>query len=209
MTALLEAPAGPPETGTAPRRRPRGGLALAAVVALVGLAATVLLVWAPTTLDLAVGRTGFAGGTEVTPVPGYGDRGTDIVGYRHGAAVEIAVPVRNDGPLPVTVEDVSTGAGVLPLLEVREVKGLPLRLAPGGSGEVVLSAVLTNCAHYHERQVQNVDALQLAVRPALPLAGERTVLLPLERPLLVRSPMIVGCPDRTLDRNDDHRTDAL
>jgi hypothetical protein len=34
----------------------------------------------------------------------------------------------------------------------------------------------------------------------------RTV--PFERDLVVRSPMIVGCPDRTLDPDDDVRTVA-
>ena len=208
MTAVLEAPAVPAPPSSGGRRRLRG-VVPAAVLALLGLAATALLVWAPTTVDLSAGRTAFAGGTEVTTVPDYGPRGTHVVDYRDGEELKITVPVRNDGPLPVTVEDASTGAGVLPLLDVREVVGLPLRLGAGESGELVVRAVLGNCVHYHERQVQNVDALSLVVRPALPLAGERTVPVPLDRPLLVHSPMIVGCPDRTVDRNDDHRSDAL
>ena len=209
MTAVLEAPAAAAQEPPLQGARRRRGVVLAAVVVLVGLAATALLLWAPTSVALGSGRATFSGSAEVVGVPGYGPRGTDSVHYEHGATLDITVPVRNDGPLPVTVEEVVTGAGVLPLLDVRSTTGLPLSLQPGEEGEVVVRAVLTNCRHYHERQVQNVDALQLRVRPALPLAADRTVGLALERPLLVHSPMVVGCPDRTLDRNDDHRSDAL
>lgn len=207
MTAVLEAPAAAPQVP--PRARRRGGVLLAAVVALLGAAATALLLWAPSSVELTAGRTAFSGEAEVVGVPGYGQRGTDAVHYLDGATLHITVPVRNDGPLPVTVEDVTTGAGVLPLLDVRAVEGLPLRLGAGEQGDVVLRAVLTNCERYNERQVQNVDAVQLSVQPALPLSAERSVSVPLDRPLLVHSPMIVGCPDRTLDRNDDLRRDAL
>lgn len=208
MTAVLEAPvAGEQRASTLVRRR--GGVVVAAAVALLGLSATALLLWAPTTLELTAGRTTFSGEAEVVGVPGYGPRGTDAVHYLDGATVDVSVPLRNDSPLPVTVDDVSTGAGVLPLLDVRSVDGLPLRLGAGEQGEVVLRAVLTNCSRYHERQVQNVDALRVSLRPALPLTAGRTVSVPLDRPLLVHSPMIVGCPSRTLDRNDDLRRDAL
>ena len=38
-------------------------------------------------------------------------------------------------------------------------------------------------------------------------AGTREV--PYDRPLMVRSPMIVGCPDRLLDRQGNDRSDLV
>lgn len=205
MTAVLEAPAATPVQAP---RRPRWPLRLAALGALLGLAWTGALVWAPGTLALRAGTTGFGGQAAVVTVPGYGARGTDVVDYADGATVELTVPLRNDGPLPVTVTSAGTGEGVLPLLEVRDVVGLPLDLAPGERGEVVLRGVLTNCAWYHEREIQNLDRLRLGVAPALPLAATTALDVPLERPVLVHSPMIVGCPDRKLDRQANDRRDV-
>lgn len=215
MTAVVERTAGPGPAGldAGVHRTPssgspvvrRGAVAVATVLALGGLLWSLLL-WAPTTVELSSGSTTFAGSADVVSLPDYGVRGTHVVDYRHGATVEITVPLRNDGPLPVTVEQVVTGAGVLPLLEVRDVEGLPLSLGAGESGEVVVRAVLGNCAYYHEREVQNVDGLRLEVS-VLGRSTGRTVAL--DRPLLVHSPMIVGCPDRKLDRQANDRTDAL
>jgi hypothetical protein len=212
MTALLtptEAPRRTVEPG-AGRRAGRLATVLAALLALGGLAWSVLLLWAPSTVDVAAGRTAFAGEAVVVTVPEYGPRGTHVVDYRYGADLSITVPLRNDGALPVEVTSVATGAGVLPLLEVTSVEGLPLSLAPGEQGEVVLRSVLTHCAYYHEREVQNVRDLVLAVDVGVgPLSRPAGLVLPLDRPLLVHSPMIVGCPDRTIDRQADNRSDAL
>jgi hypothetical protein len=201
----------PPSAGVlTPARRPRRRpLLLGALPAVLGLLWSAGLLLAPGSVALSAGSTSFGGAAPVTTVPGFGLRGTHVVGYAHGADLEVRVPVRNDGPLPVTVTSAATGAGVLPLLEVRSVEGLPLRLGPGQTGELVLRAVLGNCAYYHEREAQNVDALRLDVQPGVPLAGVVRSVVPLDRPLLARSPMIVRCPDRKLDRQAADRSDGL
>lgn len=213
MTAVLEAPASSLVPAGEPARAPRRGrgraVVLAAVVAVLGLVWSALALWAPGAVDLAAGELEVDGDGPVRTVQEYGTEGTTVIAYRHGERVSVTVPLRNDGPLPVEVGDVATGAGVLPLLEVRSVDGLPLRLAPGESGEVVLQAVLGNCRHYNERQLQLVTSLVIGVDTLVPLAADRRVEQPLAQPLLVKSPMIVGCPDRTLNREDDSRADAL
>jgi hypothetical protein len=182
---------------------------VAAVLTVLGLAWSGLAAWAPSTVDLAAGDLAVDSSGPVLTVPEYGVDGTTVVAYRHGAEVAVTVPLRNDGPLPVDVEAVATGAGVLPLLEVRSVEGLPLRLGAGETGEVVLRAVLGNCRYYNERQLQLVTSLVVDVDSAVPLASGSRTEVTLARPLLVKSPMIVGCPDRTLSREDDSRSDAL
>lgn len=178
--------------------------AVVAAAFAVGGVVWSLLLWAPTTVELDAGPTAFAGSADVVSLADYGARGTHVVDYRHGATVDITVPLRNDGPLPVAVQSVTTGTDPLPLLELRGVEGLPLELSPGERGAVVLRAVLGNCAYYHEREVQSVDALRLDVA-VLGRSAPRWVAL--DRRLLVHSPMIVGCPDRKLNRQADNRSD--
>jgi hypothetical protein len=195
----------------APRRRAgRGATALVAAVLLLGGLLWSAVLWAPSTAEVAAGATRFAGSAGVATVPEYGLRGTHIVPYDEGADLTITVPVRNEGPLPLTVTSAATGAGVLPLVEVRAVDGLPLRLLPGQEGEVVLQAVLANCAYYHEREIQNVDGLVLGADVGVgPLSRATTLTVPLDSPILVKSPMIVKCPDRKINRQADNRSDAL
>ncbi len=197
-----------PRPPARPRRLAAGAVAVGAV--LIGVAVSALLLWAPRP-ELTAGPSAFSGETAVVTVPGYGDlRGTSVVDYRDGAAVEVTVPLRNDGRLPVEVTSVTPVSGILPLLEVRSVGGLPLSLSPGEQGEVVLRAVLTSCRYYHERQVQNLSELLVQARVGVgPVRRATSATLPLHRPLLVHSPMIVGCPDRKLDRQADNRRDAL
>jgi hypothetical protein len=203
VTAVLEAPATAAE-GQRPAARGRGRTVVAALLLLIGVLWSFAL-WVPATVDLSAGSTSFRGAAQVVTVPAYGARGTHVIDYRHGAQVEVVVPLRNDGPLPVTVRSVTADAGVLPLLALSTGDALPVVVAPGEQREVVLRGVLGNCAHYHERQVQNLDGVQVAVEV---LGRDATREVALDRPLLVHSPMIVGCPDRTLTRNDDARADA-
>lgn len=207
MSAVLEAPPAPAATGSTRTRPERRCLraVLAGLLVLAGVVWSVLL-WAPTTVELAAGRTAFTGSADVVSLEHYGARGTHVVDYRHGADLTVTVPVTNDGPLPVTVTSVATGAGVFPLLDVRETPGLPLTLRPGESGDVVLDAVLGNCRYYHEREVQNVDGVVLGVEV---LGRSTTAAVALDSPLLLKSPMIVGCPDRKLDRQAFDRSDVL
>ncbi|HWG94778.1 MAG TPA: hypothetical protein VNU66_11185, partial [Mycobacteriales bacterium] len=203
---LLDAPPAPGVRAAGAGRR-RWPLVVAASAALLGLLWTAALVVAPRTVALSAGTTALSGTAPVRTVPEYGPRGMHVVGYDHGAALDLRVPVRNDGPLPVTVTAASTGAGPFPLLAVTA-EAMPLRLGPGETGEVVLRGVLGNCAYYHEREAQTVDALSLVVRPGVPLAGAATTVVPLDVPLFLRSPMIVRCPDRQLDRQAQDRSSA-
>ncbi|HWH27498.1 MAG TPA: hypothetical protein VNU26_00815, partial [Mycobacteriales bacterium] len=76
---------------------------MAAVVAVLGLVWSALALWAPGTVDLAAGEPRVEGDGPVRSVPEYGPGGTTVIGYRHGQQVQITVPLRNEGPLPVTV----------------------------------------------------------------------------------------------------------
>jgi hypothetical protein len=213
VTAVLTRP--PAATDAAEPGPPRRGstrwaAVLVALALLLGGLVWSALLWAPSTAAVEAGQTRFAGSASVATVPEYGLRGTHIVPYDGGAELSITVPVRNDGRLPLTVTSAATGAGVLPLLEVRSVDGLPLSLAPGQQGDVVLRAVLANCAYYHEREIQNVDGLVLGADVGFgPLSRSTTLTVPLDSPILVKSPMIVKCQERKINRQANNRSDAL
>ena len=128
------------------------------------------------------------------------------VGYEHGATARLTLPITNDGLLPLTVTSVDLGGGVAPLLEVQGVGGLPLSVPPGATREVEVTATLANCKFFHEREAQQLPTVRIGFS-VLGQQGVRDV--PYDRPLLVRSPMIVGCPDRLLDRQRNDRTDLV
>lgn len=173
------------------------GLAAATVAGGVGAA--------PGTVAFAPVEASFGGEVPVQTLPSYGVRGMQVVGYVHGATSRLRLPLRNDGPLPVTVTSVSLPTGVAPLLALREVRGLPVRLAPGERQDLEAVAVLANCRFSHEREVETHDGLRIGFR-VLGRPGAR--LVPFDRPLLVRSPMLVGCPDRLLNRQAADRAHA-
>jgi hypothetical protein len=75
---------------------------------------------------------------------------------------------------------------------------------PGETGRFEVTAVLGNCKFFHEREVQNFSSIDLGFS-VLGQEGTRTVAL--DRPLMVHSPMIVGCPDRLLNRQGNDRSD--
>jgi hypothetical protein len=203
VSLLLEAPAATSTTPELPRRRwPLP--ALAAVCALVGIASSLVLT-APRAASFPTITPSAVGAPYVT-VPEFGPRGSRILGYVHGASVRLTLPLHNSGWLPVTVTTVSLGGGPAPLLAVRGQEGLPLTLRPGGSGEVTLTISMVNCRYYNEREMQTYDALQVGFR-SLGRSGAR--LVPFDRPILVKSPMIVTCPDRKLDRSANRRSSLL
>lgn len=153
-----------------------------------------------TAFTLAELRLG--GQTPVTTLASYGARGTDVVTYQHGASLTMVADVRNDGPLAATVTGLDLGGERLPLLSVRS--GVAdTELAPGQSRRFEVRLQLDNCRYYHEREVSTYDNLRVHFRV---VGGTGTRLVRLARPLVVHSPMIVGCPDRKLDRTADNRT---
>lgn len=203
MTALLDAAPAAPATASPPRRRT--GLLLAVLLAgAVALLAVAVLRAAPGTVSFGPVTPTFTGTAPLVTLPDYGPQGTYVLGYEHGATTRMSLPISNTGPLPVTVTSVDLGGGLAPLLAVREVRGLPLAIDAGETGTVEVTVELANCRFFHEREVQNYTALDVGFS-VLGRHGGRPVNF--DRPILVHSPMIIGCPDRTLDRNDDARSD--
>ena len=204
MTSVLDAPVEPVAAAwPSPPRSARVVLAalIAASVALLGMAA---LAAAPSTVRIEPIRPAFAGSAPQVTLPTYGLQGMHVLGYEHGATTRITLPVRNDGRLPITVTSVRLGGGIAPLLEVRKVDGLPLSVGPGETSSFEVTAELANCRFFHEREIQNYPSVELGFT-VLGREGSRTV--PYDRPVMVHSPMIVGCPERKLNRQADDRTD--
>ena len=189
--------------GTARHPGPLVAALVLGAVALLGLAG---LRAAPGAVRFADVAPAFGGTAPEVTLPDYGVRGMHVVGYEHGASARLSLPIHNTGPLPITVDAVDLRAGVAPLLAVHEVSGLPLSVAPGRTGTVTMTAELANCRFFHERQVQNYAGLEIGFS-VLGRRGSRWVAF--DRPLMVHSPMIIGCPDRLLDRQADDRTDLV
>jgi hypothetical protein len=202
MSLLLERS----ESATRPAAaRRRIALPLVAILCAVGGIATTLALIAPRVASFETVVPQAVGAPYVT-VPEFGRRGSHVLGYEHGATVRLTLPLHNSGPLPLTVTSVELGGGPAPLLAVRNRDGLPLTLRPGGSGEVTLTIAMVNCRFYNEREMQTYDAVRVGFR-SLWRSGER--LIPYDRPILVKSPMIVTCPDRKLDRSANRRGSLL
>jgi hypothetical protein len=202
MSLALDAPAS--TVSAAPVRR-RSWLPLVALLLAVGGIAATLVLVAPRAASFATIAPRATGAPFVT-VPDYGARGASILGYEHDRVVQLTLPVRNDGLLPLTVTSVDLGNGPAPLLAVREVEGLPVTLRPGGRADVTVTAQLTNCKYFSEREIQHYTSARLGFR-SLGRGGTRAVAF--DRPIWVPSPMIIGCPDRKLDREADNRRDLL
>jgi hypothetical protein len=206
VTALLDAPAGAP---TSPARRPPRGARLALAALLTGALALFVIAAvaaAPGLVRIAPVALSFSGQAPQVTLPTYGVQGMHVVGYEHGATTTLSLPVHNTGRLPMTVTSVDLGGGLKPLLDVRDVRGLPLTVAPGATGTVEVTAELANCKFFHEREVQNYPTVQLGFSV---LGRPSTRAVPYDRPLMVHSPMIVGCPDRLLDRQGNDRSDLF
>ena len=189
------------------------GVAVAAVIAGAGVW---LLRYQPLRQagDLQLGGT-----AEVVLVEEFEGSGAHIARYRDGGYVTYAVTVRNAGPIPVAVTGIPlpseserrllqpVGAGLVGAGEAVEAEGMrafePFELAPGAQQRIVLHARFDNCEYYTERAVELIEEQAIDVR----IAGlDRHVRVPLSRPLLVRSPTIQRCPERTLDRSEHRRT---
>lgn len=147
----------------------------------------------------------FAAGPVATmTLPAYGERGMHVVDYQHHQAVEVSLELRNTGLVPLTVTSVALPAAVAPLLSLEGTDAVALSLLPGERGTVHGTLQLDNCKYTHERQAEIRESLQVAYS-VLGSTGEQSVAL--DRPLVVRSPMVVGCPDRKLNRQADNRRD--
>lgn len=173
---------------------------IAAGVLTVVLAAAYLAL--PFTVSFAADVRPRIDGPQGLVVTEYGDKGTHFVRYTHGERFTVTVPLRNDGPLPVSVTEVRMTGEVSPLVEVREAGGLPVTIDPGETVRIALHARFANCRYYHERAVQTMpDAI---VRGEV-LGRSFTERAAFDRPVAVHSQVILRCPERTLIRGDDVR----
>lgn len=206
MTAVVDAPA----EAAVEERPPVPRRVLVVVAGLLSASVALLVVAglraAPGAVRIDPVTPAFAGTAPQVTLPTYGRQGMHVIGYEHGASTVLTLPVHNGGVLPMTVTSVDLGGGAAPLLEVGDVRGLPLSVPPGATRSLEVSATLANCKYFHEREVQSYPSVRLGFS-VLGQQGVRDVAY--DRPLMVHSPMIVGCPDRTLDRQENDRTDLL
>ena len=178
---------------------------------LVGVAAAAALSGAgavqaaPATVAFAdVVPTFGAGPVSTITLPAYGADGMHVVDYAHHGTVPVELELRNTGVLPLSVTSVDLPATVAPMLALETTAGLPLSLLPGERGTVRGTLTLDNCKYSHERQAEIRETLDVGFS-VLGSTGRSSV--DLDRPVVVRSPMIVGCPDRKLNRQADNRRD--
>ena len=155
----------------------------------------------------------------VVTVEEFNETGAHILRYVDGAFVSYAVTLRNSGPVPVTVtgvplaperdrrllQPVAAGLATGTSAEADDMTPLePVTLAPGERQQIVVQARFDNCEYYTERAVEALDKQLITFRVA---GFPRISTVNFDRPLLVRSPTIKGCDDRTLDRSENRRTD--
>ena len=205
MSLLLEVPEAVEAPVAEPARRPRSPLPLVALLCVLTGLAVSLVLSAPGLASFAALRPSATGAPWVT-VPEYGPKGSYVLGYEHGATARLSLSVTNDGPLPIRITSLDLGGGPAPLLAVRGFEGLPLSLGRGETGAVTAVVAMVNCRYFNERQMQVYDDVRVGF-DTLGRSGTRT--LAYDRPILVKSPMIVSCPDRLLDRAANRPGDLL
>lgn len=187
-------------------RQVRRLLLLTVLALLAALAGAGAVRAAPAAIGLDPVAVTFGGPVHAATLPSYGAQGMYVLDYQHAGRAELTLTLRNGGLLPVRVTAVDLPPAVAPLLTMADVQGLPLTLLPGQVGTVTATGVLGNCRYSHERQVELREGLVVALS-VLGRSGVREV--PLDRPILIHSPMIVGCPDRKLNRQADNRADLF
>lgn len=177
---------------TSPRlRRAAGSLLVAAALALGTLA------WAPAPPLEAAAPLRVLGHDRVVDLPDYGARGTTAIGYRDQRYASIELPVRNTGRLPVTVVGLDPFPELLGMVEVVGDAGLPAVVEPGGTLPLTARVRFTNCEYYTERAVNRFVAASVQVER---LGIAHTVEVAYPREVVLRSPTILGCPERSTDR---------
>lgn len=140
----------------------------------------------------------------------------EFVIYQHGREIRYALELRNDGPVPITIEDVPVDHLVDDLRLIRPTAVLlapdrtggtgstdgarpfePFRLDRGARRTVLVTGEFANCAYYTERAMDVIRSQPVTWS----IAGwSRTDEVGLSRHVVVRSPHIRACPDRVMDR---------
>lgn len=188
-------------------RAPRTGLV--PVAAALGLLLVIGLLGG-VAVTTAAPRTGgylrVEGTTQHANLPEYGADGSEIVRYLHGREITVRFPLRNPGLLPLTVEAVDPFPTVLGLLTPGRItldgRELPATIAPRGTATVTVQARFENCAYFTERAIDPSTAAHVTWSA---LGVTRTAEVAYADELLVRSPTIVDCPGRVLDRSAKQR----
>ncbi|MEX2503894.1 MAG: hypothetical protein WD378_03530 [Egicoccus sp.] len=105
--------------------------------------------------------------------------------------------VRNLGRLAVTVHDFEPFPELLGMVETLD-GDLPVRIPPGETATLTARVRFTNCEYYTERAVNRFLGATLQVER---LGVTRPVEVGYPREVVLRSPTILGCPDRSTDRS--------
>jgi hypothetical protein len=111
--------------------------------------------------------------------------------YEHFGPLDVGIT-------PVCLDPFPEHLGMLEPLDEPE----RVRLEPGERRELHVATRFANCEYYTERAVNLVDHAVVTVER---LGVERTVHVPYPRQIVLRSPTILGCPDRVTDRSARQR----
>ncbi len=168
-------------------------------VLVAGPAAGLPLTAAPA---LVAGDLAFVDHDRVAHLDAY-EQPLTAVGYAHGSGAVIEVPLTYVGTgAAVTVTDLDPFPELLGMLEVEAVDGLPVTLEPGEGSTVRVQARFGNCEYYTERAVNLFRGAEVTVTAA---GATTTFTTPYPSEVVLRSPTILGCPDRVMDRSARQR----
>lgn len=172
-------------------------------VALVGLVLATAVLALPRTARVSQEvPLAFEGNASVVTLPSFDGTGMYAVGYEHGADTRITVPVRNEGLAPLRLTGLHLSDRNRPMLEVVAVDGLPVSLGPGEGAELDVHVRFDNCEYYTERAIDLYRSARLGYEVA-GMPGE--LELSFEHPIGVRSPTMLRCEERVMDRSARRR----
>lgn len=196
---------------------------------MAGVAAVVVILVATTFLGarqyqplVQVGELVTSSDAGATLVEEFEGTGATIVTYEHSAYLSYAFTLRNAGPVGVTVtsvdlpderarhmlQPVQTSMLTSPEATPDDLADMaplePFALGAGEERRIVVQARFDNCEYYTERALEITEAHDVTFRVS---GVPRTARVELNRPLIVKSPTILGCSDRTLDRSEHRRSD--
>lgn len=173
---------------------------------MAALAGAAVVVGPGVLVDMAPASVRFGDGAPALAVDRFGGPdGTYVVGYEHEQAMTMTVTLTDTGLVGAQVTDVRLAAQASPLL----VQDRPAEAGPLASGQhlrVEVPVRFDNCEAYHEREAMLVHHVDVHLRVLGRSIVER---VPLDRPMMARSPMLWQCPDRSIDRSDDLRMGSV